>query len=268
MAGTRSPALRVNHEETLGFDPVATSDRLQAPSPDEVRRLLSLTESVDGWLTVDEASLLYSLARQATDGAIVEIGSWKGRSTIWMAHGTRAGARLPIYAVDPHSTVDQEQFNDDRSTFDDFKGNIAAAGVDDLIRPLVATSEDAARHFEEPIALLFIDADHSHAAVRADFINWRDKIRPGGAVCFHDVWKRSGPWQVIVEEIAHSGEYAGFGVAGSIFYARKRKPSSALERARDRSVLPIKALGEWAGRRSIPALLRRPLSAAKRALTS
>lgn len=247
---------------------MARPDRLSAPSADDVRRIVSLTQSVDGWLTRVEASLLYALAQQATDGVIVEIGSWKGRSTIWLANGTRAGAGLPIYAVDPHSTVDQEEFNANRSTFDEFTQNIAAAGVADLVRPLVATSSEAARDFDEPIALLFIDADHSYPAVRADFEQWRDKIRPGGAVCFHDVWKRSGPWQVIVEEIAHSGRYAGFGVAGSIFYARKRQPVSMLERMRDRGVLPIKSVGEWAGRRSIPGPLRRPLSGIKRALTS
>jgi MMP 1-O-methyltransferase len=223
---------------------------------------------VEGWLSFLEATLLYSLAREATDGVIVEVGSWKGRSTIALARGTRAGAGLKIYAVDPHSTVDQEMFNSDRSTFDEFKDNITDAGVDDLVEPLLATSEEATRDFTDPVALLFIDADHSYAAVRADFDHWRSKIRPGGTVCFHDVWRKSGPWQLIVDEVARSTEFVGFGVAGSIFYARKRKPVSRLEWARDRSVLPIKGLGEWAGRRSIPATVRRPLSAIKRALTS
>lgn len=247
---------------------MANRERLQVPSLEETRRLISLTESVDGWLTLDEALLLYALAQQAIGGAIVEIGSWKGRSTIWMANGSRSGAGLPIYAVDPHSTVDQQRFNAERSTLDEFTTNIAAAGVSDLVRPLVATSEEAARTFGEPIALLFIDADHSYQAVRADFEHWRDKIGPGGTVCFHDVWKRSGPWRVITEEIVRTGEYAGFGVSGSIFYARKRKSMSRLESVRDRGVLPIKALGEWAGAQSIPVSVRRPLSAVKRALTS
>ena len=46
---------------------------------------------IDGWLTEREARLLYDLAKSAT-GPIIEIGSWRGRSTTVLGHGSMAGA--------------------------------------------------------------------------------------------------------------------------------------------------------------------------------
>jgi cephalosporin hydroxylase len=38
-----------------------------------------------------------------------------------------------------------------------------------------------------PFDFLFIDGDHSHAGVRADFLDYRGLVRPGGLIGFHDV---------------------------------------------------------------------------------
>jgi predicted O-methyltransferase YrrM len=38
-----------------------------------------------------------------------------------------------------------------------------------------------------PIDLLFIDADHSYAGVRTDYELYAPLVRPGGAICLHDV---------------------------------------------------------------------------------
>lgn len=50
-----------------------------------------MTDSVDGWLGRREGPYLYALAQIGSRlGAVVEIGSWKGKSTIWLAGGVRA----------------------------------------------------------------------------------------------------------------------------------------------------------------------------------
>ena len=63
--------------------------------------LKELIQHIDGWLTDEEAKLLYKLAKNCK-GVIVEIGSWKGKSTICMAKGSKAGNNVKIYAIDPH----------------------------------------------------------------------------------------------------------------------------------------------------------------------
>lgn len=67
------------------------------------RKVQNAIEDVEGWLTDSEARYLYSLACCGPgDGAIVEIGSWKGKSTIVLAMGTEAAGREKVYAVDNH----------------------------------------------------------------------------------------------------------------------------------------------------------------------
>jgi predicted O-methyltransferase YrrM len=61
------------------------------------------TREVDGWLGPLEGRLLYSLAADADpNGWIAEIGSWQGKSTIWLAAGARSGRGARVAAIDPH----------------------------------------------------------------------------------------------------------------------------------------------------------------------
>jgi len=50
----------------------------------QIEQIKLLTRNVDGFLDEKEGILLYNLAKNCTGkGVIVEIGSWKGKSTIW-----------------------------------------------------------------------------------------------------------------------------------------------------------------------------------------
>ena len=70
--------------------------------PDTEREQLGdALRGVEGWLTEEESQTLYGLARACSGrGAIVELGSWKGRSTVSLALGSKAGAGAPVYAID------------------------------------------------------------------------------------------------------------------------------------------------------------------------
>ena len=56
----------------------------------EIDEIKKLVDKVDGWLTYKEGELLYNLAKNCTgEGVIVEIGSWQGKSTIWLGRGSK-----------------------------------------------------------------------------------------------------------------------------------------------------------------------------------
>ena len=120
---------------------------------------------IEGWLSDEQGRYLCAAAAATRGaGAIVEIGSWKGRSTSWLALGaSRAGRR--VHAIDPH-----EGSREDPSahTLDAFLENLRRAGVSDTVEPLVMTSTRAAGVLTGPVELLFIDGDHSPAAVARD----------------------------------------------------------------------------------------------------
>jgi predicted O-methyltransferase YrrM len=137
------------------------------------------TAAIDGWLSKKEGRLLYKLAKNCTGrGAIVEIGSWKGKSTIWLAHGVKSkNNNTKVYAIDPHTGSSEHKVAQKRVwTFLEFKENIKRANVDDVVVPLVKTSEAAANDFSEPVELIFIDGAHEYEFVKQDFNLWF----PGG----------------------------------------------------------------------------------------
>lgn len=202
---------------------------------------------VEGWLTREEGALLYALARACpASTAIVEIGSYKGKSTICLAAGAAAGSRCRVYAVDPHSgSIADQRLGERPWTLDGFMQNITAAGVADGVTPIVATSDEAFTTFAEPIGLLFIDGEHEYPFVKRDCAQWSTRLIDGGVICLHDTmasavhpfsrsfnsgWK--GPQRVFHEAILASYDYSGFGHVGTISYAVKRA-SGPDGRARD-----------------------------------
>jgi len=163
---------------------------------------LSLIKGLDGWLSNKEASLLYRLARRSKGkGEIVEIGSWKGKSTICLSCGSRDGAGTKVTAIDPHTGSSE---HGDVYTFDEFKENIKKAGVEDMVNPIVKTSEDASVGCDKPVELLWIDGAHEEEFVRLDFEKWNPHLIKGGTIAFHD---SSMPGvKVVLEEKLYRGK--------------------------------------------------------------
>jgi MMP 1-O-methyltransferase len=179
-------------------------------SIEETRRL---TETVNGKLLPQEAEFLWSLARNCTGrGAIVEIGSWQGKSTAWLAAGSKGGAKATVYAVDPHILKPENA--------QIFKENIMRVGLDDLVEPLVMTSAKAAESFDKPVELLFVDGDHNYEAVKSDFELWSPKLLDGGTIAFHD---RNSPGvrRLIDGSVRTSNHFTQLGTKVEILYARK-----------------------------------------------
>jgi MMP 1-O-methyltransferase len=200
-------------------------------------RVKPLIADVPGWLTDDEGEALYELARACTGkGVIVEIGSFKGKSTICLGLGSQAGASVPIYAVDPH----QERFPE-------FKTNVQRAGIDELIRPVPSLSQAAAEEFHEPIEVLFVDGSHEYELVLEDFEKWVPKVVDGGWVAFHDTTWTAGPRKVVGHAVYRSRRFKDLKfVIGSTTIARKVDRNSLRDRLRNRYVLGVKT-AFWLG---------------------
>ena len=184
---------------------------------------------VDGWLSDAQGRALFRAAAQ-TDGrgAIVEIGSWKGRSTTWLASGARLAGH-GVYAIDPHR---RSREYPEAETEAEFLANLARNGLAAVVEPLVMTSDDAAARIAGPVELLFIDGDHSYEAVRRDAELWLPRLIDGGTVMFHDVATAaySGPRRVVREMVCRSPLFHRICRVGSMIVARRtgrRSPRAA-----------------------------------------
>jgi MMP 1-O-methyltransferase len=181
---------------------------------------------IEGWLSDRQGQRLFEAAAATTGrGAIVEIGSWKGRSTAWLAAGAmRAGRR--VYAIDPHRGSRENPMADTLSVFLD---NMRRAGVSQAVEPLVMTSADAAAAWRDPVELLFIDGDHSDDAVMRDAELWLPRLVERGWVMFHDVATSgyTGPRRVFRQRICWSPDFDSVAHVGSMGVARRTNRRSA-----------------------------------------
>lgn len=144
---------------------------------------------IDGWLTASEASQLYDIAKNAT-GPIVEIGSWHGRSTAVLAHGSMAGNRQPVYAIDhfkgsDDSLVQEQMQAGNRPSEAKLRSNLSACGCNGLVNVLAMDTEKASEHVASA-GMLFVDGAHDFPSVSSDLQLYLPKIKRGGVVALHN----------------------------------------------------------------------------------
>jgi predicted O-methyltransferase YrrM len=205
-------------------------------APDEIQQAL---QNVEGWLNPAEGRTLFALAQGCTGrGVIVEIGSWKGKSTIWLARGSLSRSSTKIHAIDPHTgSPEHQQSLGNVWTFEEFKRNVAAAGVEQIIVPHVDFSTSVARDFQQPVEFIFVDGLHEYDGVKADFDSWFPKVIDGGWMAFHDSTCWDGVKKVVCDSLFKSRRFRRVRFVRSITYAQKVAQNTFLERVGNRFML-------------------------------
>jgi len=176
----------ISYSRDLGLVTSAFRRRRRFRVPEET---WLVTQSIGGYLSLKEAGLLYwAAAEWPVAGPVLELGSYEGRSTVVLA---RAGRR--VYAVDAWSL--------DVDDLSAYSGGVAAADEafhrfqDNLRRAQVEAQVDICRGLTQEVgqrwdisgAILFIDAGHSYADVKADLEIWTPHLLAEGLLLMHDV---------------------------------------------------------------------------------
>lgn len=193
---------------------------------------------IGGWLTKEECTFLYSKAKNVNpSNHIVEIGSWKGRSTICLAKGAEAGKGAKVVAIDPHtgSSEHQRLFDGPINTFNKFLQNIKGAKVKKHIKPIKKTSKKAEKKFDDKskVGLLFIDGAHNFKLVKLDYKLWFPKVVNGGTIAFHDSWQLPGPHLVTAGLLFGSSKIKNPKLIGTITTFTKVKRNTFLDRIKN-----------------------------------
>ena len=168
--------------------------------------------SIEGWFDEPDGigfiETINQLESNGIKGKIAEIGSWKGRSSSYVAYAAKLVGQK-AFCIDPFvgSAEHQEEIKAyGGTTFRIFTDNMKRIGLYDNIITIASPSYIAHEVFEpNSIRFLFIDGAHEYEEVKLDFDLFKGKICMGGVVAFHDV--DAPQVKKAVDEAIASGEF-------------------------------------------------------------
>ena len=152
-------------------------------------------EKIHGWFSNDDMNFYRRIVEESPSPAhFVEVGSWKGRSSAFMAvEILNSGKQIKFDCVDTWEGSEEHQeggmFADSSvvsgTLFEEFTGNMAP--VKEHYTAVRLSSFEAARLYENmSLDFVFLDAAHDFANVRQDILCWLPKVRRGGILAGHD----------------------------------------------------------------------------------
>ncbi|HTW21805.1 MAG TPA: class I SAM-dependent methyltransferase [Mycobacteriales bacterium] len=201
---------------------------LDRPGDDGFDGALAAVAAVDGWMTDAQALRLWRAARRVPDsGQIVEIGSFRGRSTIVLARG--AHETVSVVAIDPHGggdrgpgeiAPDAERGDADHMRF---TANLVAAGVAERVRHVRKASSAAHGDVTGLIDLLYIDGAHRYSPARDDIAQWGSRVAPRGSLLIHDAFNAIGVTAAQLRLLVFGARFEYVGRDGSLVEYRRRQ---------------------------------------------
>jgi predicted O-methyltransferase YrrM len=190
-----------------------------------------------GFMPPDEGDALHdaalAAARRLPGLPMVEVGSYCGRSTIWLGAAARAAGTV-VFAVDHHRGSEENQPGwewHDPTTVDPavgkmdtlplFRRAVHDAGLEDVVVAVVGPSPLVARHWGTPCAFVFVDGGHGVEPARADYAGWAPHVAVGGTLAIHDVFPDPAdggrpPYEEIYRPALASGRFRETSACGSL----------------------------------------------------
>ncbi len=164
--------------------------------------LLAHARAARGFMPEDEGDYLFHTAlAHLGDGPALEVGSYCGKSAIYLGAAARARDSV-VFTVDHHRGSEENQagweHHDDTlvdpefglmDTLPVFRRTIARAGLEDVVVGIVGRSTTVSRHWRTPLALVFIDGGHAEEHAQNDYSGFAQWLEPGGALVIHDVFE-------------------------------------------------------------------------------
>ena len=143
------------------------------------------------WFTFSD--LYAKMVNDFPDGShFVEIGSWMGRSAVFMAvEIINSNKKIKFDCIDSWEFIDEIYTSDNNiaklklTAFDEFLKNINP--VSDIINYHKCKSIDASKLYkDQSLDFVYIDASHEYENVKNDLIYWYPKVTFGGVIAGHD----------------------------------------------------------------------------------
>jgi len=200
-------------------------------------RTRAIALATKGFMPENEGDALADWAVRAAhlvaDAPMLEVGSYCGRSTVWLGDAARSVNRV-LFAVDHHRGSEENQagweWHDSdvvdattgkMDTLPFFRRAIYDADLEDHVIAVVGKSPNVARVWTTPLSFLFIDGGHGVEPARDDYQLWTPHVAAKGILAIHDVFSDSKdggrpPYEEIYLPAIESGLFMEVGVEGSL----------------------------------------------------
>ncbi len=203
--------------------------------PDRLRRA---AEEARGFMPPDEGLALYEAAMSlAAPGPLLEVGSYCGKSAVYLGAAARTLRRL-LFAVDHHRGSEENQPGWEHhdpdlvdpelevmDTLPFFRRTVRDAGLEGTVVAVVGDSPAVAAVWATPLAMVFIDGGHGPEPARADYDGWAPHVAPGGLLAIHDVFSDPAdggrPPYEIYRRALDSGPFTEVRAVGSLRILRR-----------------------------------------------
>jgi len=180
-----------------------------------------------GFFDLEEAMALQALVKTLPPGAkVAELGTFQGRSSVALAGVLPPGGEL--HCVDHFEGALLQPGQTRPPVAETVRANLAALeanlklfGLTGRIKVHVSRTTDAAARFADAsLHLIYVDAGHDYASVRADLAAWYPKLAPGGFLVCDDYEEK---WPGVIRAVDETG-LPGRLIAPSL-WAHRRPPA-------------------------------------------
>lgn len=142
---------------------------------------------IDGMITDYQGKILFLLCYfQNLSGDVLEIGSFKGKSTSFIFNAVSASNNGKLFVIDHFEGVPgKEKLYG--SFKNDFENNMLKIGAKEKIKILNGASRKMLKKIKSnSLRFIYIDGDHSYNGIRNDLITSLEKIKKGGLIILDD----------------------------------------------------------------------------------
>ena len=203
--------------------------------------LLAFAEGVKGFMPTNEGLALHEYTRshgqKNSGGTWLEVGAWCGKSAVFIGSAAEETGAV-LYSLDHHHGSEENQAgweHFDQTLVDQVDGRIntlptwqrtiADAKLEATVVGLVGPSIVVAKHFAQPLDVLFIDGGHGKEVAWADYEAWTPKIVIGGLLLIHDVFPNPAdggrpPYEIYLAAL-ESKKFEEIGDEGSLRVLRR-----------------------------------------------
>jgi len=186
-------------------------------------KISHIYQNIDGWF--DFEGVYTDMVNRFQEGShFVEIGSWLGKSTSYMAvEIANSFKKIKFDAIDTWESIGIYEIEKD--PYNKFLNNIKPVG--NYINPIRGKSEEISKNYEDnSLDFIFIDADHEYSSVKKDIECWYPKLKNGGYIGGHDYFENYQGLMKAVDEFFGAENITK--IPGSTWLFQKNNPKISI----------------------------------------